>query len=219
MGICGFIHRYARVVLLSAISGILVLDSAVAGSNNVYVAYDETGAPSYANQPYNNNYALIIHANDGRVGPSVRRRQQIEVDSRREAMQPIVERVAYENGLDPALLSAIIDVESAFSADALSPKGAVGAMQLMPETAAKLGIEDPYDAYQNIDGGARFLKELLRANNGNLPLALAAYNAGRDRIVRHNQRIPPFQETMLYVPRVLAKMAEYRRERQKEYSR
>jgi Transglycosylase SLT domain len=104
--------------------------------------------------------------------------------------------------LDPALLSAIIKAESDFDPDAVSRAGAIGLMQLMPQTAIKLDIRDPFDPDENIAGGARYLRYLLDRFNGNLPLALAAYNAGATR-VEHYDTLPPIRETRRYVKKVL----------------
>ena len=95
---------------------------------------------------------------------------------------PFIERAATQFDLDPALIAAVAAVESAFNPTAESPKGALGVMQIMPATAADLGLENPFDAEQNIEAGARFLRRMLDRFNGDLDLALAAYNAGPDRI-------------------------------------
>lgn len=117
-------------------------------------------------------------------------------------LSKIINKYAAQHGIDPRLVQTIIRYESGFDPIAVSPKGAMGLMQLMPETAASLGVEDPFDAEQNIKGGIRFLKICLNRFNQNLPLALAAYNAGPGRIVEH-QGMPPFKETQDYVRKVV----------------
>jgi soluble lytic murein transglycosylase-like protein len=105
--------------------------------------------------------------------------------------------------VDARLLHAVIAAESAYNPAALSAKGAVGIMQLLPGTARRYGVADAYDARQNIQGGARYLADLLRLFNNDTTLALAAYNAGEQAVLRHGGKVPPYRETVAYVPRVL----------------
>jgi soluble lytic murein transglycosylase-like protein len=123
---------------------------------------------------------------------------------RRERFAPIVRAAAQAHGLPEALLQALIEVESGFDAAAVSPKGAVGLMQLMPQTARELRVRDARDPAANVDGGARYLKDLLARHGGDLSLALAAYNAG-PAAVQRSGGIPRFAETQAYVPRVIAR--------------
>lgn len=106
-------------------------------------------------------------------------------------------------GLDPALLHAVITVESNHNPVALSRKGAMGLMQLMPDTSQRFGVSDPWRPEQNILGGARYLHELLTLFDQDLSLALAAYNAGEQAVIRHGRRIPPYPETRSYVTKVV----------------
>ena len=114
---------------------------------------------------------------------------------------------AARHGLDPALLTALVDAESGFRADAISPDGAIGLTQLMPATARRLGVLDAFDLQANLDGGARYLQEQL-ARFSQLPLALAAYNAGPEAVTRHGG-IPPYPETRRFVSRVLDLVRRY----------
>jgi soluble lytic murein transglycosylase-like protein len=111
--------------------------------------------------------------------------------------------------VDPALVKAVIKAESNFNHRAVSPVGARGLMQLMPATAAILRVEDSFHPESNIDGGVRHLRYLMNLFSGNLPLVLAAYNAGEKTVLLHNNRIPPYQETQTYVRRVLDYLDEY----------
>lgn len=119
---------------------------------------------------------------------------------------PMIRDVAGKYGLDSALIHSVIAVESDFHADAVSPVGAQGLMQLMPATAAELGVTDPFDAKQNIEAGSRYLSQLLERYHGELPLALAAYNWGMGNVERHPERMP--EETRQYIARVMSKMHE-----------
>lgn len=121
-----------------------------------------------------------------------------------KVVNPLIEDAAKQQSLDPKLLHAMIGQESAFRPCAVSAKGAEGLMQLMPETAAELGVADPFDPKQNLDGGARFLKQLLDKYKGDLPQALGAYNAG-PKTVDESGGVPDLQETREYVDAILAK--------------
>lgn len=110
---------------------------------------------------------------------------------------------ARDAGIDRSLLHAVVQTESGFNTKAVSPKGAQGLMQLMPDTARRYGVTDPMDATQNLRGGARHLGDLLRQFSNNVELALAAYNAGAAAVLAHGRRIPPFPETLRYVPTVM----------------
>jgi len=121
---------------------------------------------------------------------------------------PVVEHAAEAHHLDPALLLAVIHAESGFNPLALSPKGAVGLMQLMPTTASRYGTGDLRDPLRNVQAGAAHLRYLL-GRSGDLLLALAAYNAGEGAVERYGLRIPPYAETQDYVPRVLSLYRRY----------
>lgn len=121
----------------------------------------------------------------------------------------LVEQNAATWQVDPALIKAVIANESGFDAHATSPVGAQGLMQLMPETAAAMGVRDPYDAAQNVAGGTRYLRAMLDRFNGDQKLAIAAYNAGPGAVEEHGG-IPPYAETRSYVDNVLGSYARYR---------
>lgn len=127
-------------------------------------------------------------------------------DSNKMSQLPFNKEVsvaAKETLLEPALIHAVIATESHHNPRALSPRGAQGLMQLMPFTARRFSVRDAFNPAQNILAGARYLRELKDLYNGDMQLALAAYNAGPEAVNRYGKKIPPFRETMGYVPRVL----------------
>ncbi|HUN67156.1 MAG TPA: lytic transglycosylase domain-containing protein, partial [Burkholderiales bacterium] len=113
-----------------------------------------------------------------------------------------VRAAAARNGLDPLLVHAVIRAESGYDPRAISRKGAAGLMQLMPETARRYAVSDRFDPAMNLDGGVRYLRYLLGMFAGDLPLALAAYNAGENAVLRSGMRVPDYPETLAYVRRV-----------------
>lgn len=120
-----------------------------------------------------------------------------------DELDPIFEQAANQYGIRKDLLIAVAKAESNFNASAVSSAGAIGIMQLMPDTAKNLGVNDPYNAADNIMGGAKYLSRLLTQYNGNISLALAAYNAGSGNVEKYGG-IPPFKETQAYVRKILA---------------
>ena len=145
--------------------------------------------------------------------PSYVTTRPVEPSSNRELYEPLVQEHATRQSLRPELVRAVIQVESGYNPRALSPKGAMGLMQLMPATARGLGVNNPWDPAQNIRGGTDYLRQLLDQYEGNEELALAAYNAGSGAVARYGGRIPPYRETRDYVRKVGVAAGEPRERR------
>ena len=177
-------------------AAVLMLFSNWAGAD-IYWFTDEQGTVHFSNVPMDRRYQF--KEKERTTKPS-----QTLFEYRKKKYAKLIQKIAQEKGLDPALLQAVVEVESAYNPDAVSPKGAVGLMQLMPETGKKLGVKDPYQPRQNIEGGALYLQQLLKKYEGRLQFALAAYNAGEKAVDRY-KGIPPFPETQNYVKKVLNK--------------
>lgn len=196
--------RYSRYLTpLVLILGVSFVEPAQAG---IYTFTDANGVIHFTNVPSTPRYADMK-----RVAylPETAFPRARPVDSDR--FTPLVEKAAHEHQIDEALLRAVIAVESGYDPNAVSRKGAVGLMQLMPDTARRYGVRNMYDPAQNIQGGARYLRDLMGKFNNDLPLVLAAYNAGEDAIAQHGNRIPPYRETRTYVPRVMDFYRQYQR--------
>ena len=115
---------------------------------------------------------------------------------------PLIRQHAFNHGIRAELVRAVIQVESAFNPFAVSPKGAMGLMQLMPATAKQLGVTDPFNPAENIRGGVTYLRQLLNRFNDDEQLALAAYNAGPTAVDRYGSKVPPYKETRNYVQKI-----------------
>lgn len=177
----------------ASLAALLVL-TAAEGRADVYTYVDDYG---------------VVHFTDSPTDARFRRRRPATVRIRpTRAWDGVIRRASDTHGVSAALVKAVIHAESGFHVQAVSHKGAQGLMQLMPRTADSLGVDDPFDAWQNIDGGTRYLGYLIGRYGGNIELALAAYNAG-DRAVTRYKGIPPYQETQQYVKRVLVLSKRY----------
>ena len=142
---------------------------------------------------------------------NIRRKPAISPRLAERRFAIIIDDAAWKASLDPALVHAVISVESGYNPSARSPKGAVGLMQVLPETAMRYGIADPAVSPEaNLSAGTRYLSYLMTLFDNRIELVLAAYNAGENAVLRHGHRIPPFRETQNYVPAVLAKYREWR---------
>jgi soluble lytic murein transglycosylase-like protein len=182
------------------IATMLAASHAVAAAK-IYTFLDAQGLRHYTDVPDSNRYRLLVISRYERTVSG--ERYDLQRLARASQYDSIIEHAAVSAAVEANLLRAVIVVESGFNCRAVSKRGAVGLMQLMPATASRFGVRDPYDAQQNVHGGARYLKFLMDRFGHDIRLALAAYNAGEEAVVRNGGQIPPYSETMAYVPRVL----------------
>jgi soluble lytic murein transglycosylase-like protein len=186
---------------------LLIVLSAPAGAD-VYVYVDAKGIEHYTNTPAHAHYLRLsslaeVEGRHNRAGAAL-------VKGNAEAYAPQIEQAADEAGVDAALVHAVITAESGYNPAAVSRAGAQGLMQLMPGTAKRYAVKDAFDPGQNIRGGVRYLRDLLEMFDNDLALAVAAYNAGENAVIRHGRKIPPYRETQAYVPKVLRLYDRYR---------
>jgi soluble lytic murein transglycosylase-like protein len=177
---------------------------------DIYSFKDERGVVHFTNiRGLDPRYKLIRREGGTAAMPrSTRAYMPTEADIRR--YQGIVEAAAKNHGVDTALVHAVITAESGYNPRALSPKGASGLMQLMPDTARRYGVQNIFDPTENVHGGVRYLKDLLAMFNGNMELAVAGYNAGENAVIRAGHKVPPYAETIDYVPKVIDYYRKFR---------
>jgi soluble lytic murein transglycosylase-like protein len=166
---------------------------------DIYKFIDTDGRVYYTDEPKHSLYKRIIQTKIQHYSQS-----RLFLGANKKKFAELIAQAASRHQVDIRLLHAVIQAESAYNATAISSAGAVGLMQLMPDTAKRYGVMDRNDPDQNINGGTRYLKDLLTLFNSNLDLAVAAYNAGENAVIKYNNSIPPYPETRNYVKQVLA---------------
>lgn len=176
-------------------------------ADSIYRFVDKDGVIHFSNVPTDSRYRKVF---DDRI-PVRLKPAAIPKAGLSPTIAQSIKQTAGLHQLDPALVRAVIQTESAFDPRAESPKGAMGLMQLMPATALSLNVTNPYDPDQNISGGVRHLRYLIDRFGGDVRLALAAYNAGENRVLR-DKRIPAITETREYVKRVMFFYKQFSRE-------
>lgn len=200
-----------RITALLWLLGFLGIVQSHAARADIYSFVDERGVRHYTDMPTDRRARLLWRDKNGPKAIFLPEPGRF-MHSFPEALVADVEAAALAHAIDPLLLKALVSIESRANPRALSPKGAMGLTQLMPATAKRFGVRNAYDVRQNLHGGARYLSELLALFRGDLQLALAAFNAGENAVIRYGHRIPPFAETERYVPAVLEQMSIYRRQ-------
>lgn len=196
-----------------ALCTLLAVGSSLPALADIYAHNEVDGSVSLSNVPTDSCYSILVaDPGEGVVRAPTNLQSSAKPLPRRASKaryERMVKLVARSYGLQSALLHAVISVESRYDPNAVSKKGAAGLMQLMPATAKRYAVVDPFDPEQNLRGGAMYLRDLLQRFDSDLSLALAAYNAGENAVVKSGNRVPAIKETEGYVPRVLGYYAMY----------
>jgi len=189
-------------LLLSKIFFVSSLFYSGLASADVYKYVSHDGRVYFSDSPKHSGYKRVIKS---KIKPRkvASRRSFRSLNKNKKKYDSLIKKIASKHKIDPKLLHAIIRAESAYNPNAVSRVGAVGLMQLMPATAKRYGVKNRRNPKQNITGGTRYLKDLLKMFNSNLKLAVAAYNAGEHAVIKYRNSIPPYRETRNYVKKVL----------------
>jgi soluble lytic murein transglycosylase-like protein len=178
---------------------------AVPASADIYSFRDEKGVVHFTNiSGLDNRYKLVRKENGSPIIPAAYGRVYMPSQQDLEKYASIIQTASKVYGVESSLIHAVISAESQYNQYAVSRTGAMGLMQLMPDTARRYGVQNMMDPAENIQGGVRYLADLLVMFKGRIDLAVAAYNAGENAVIRYGHTIPPYAETRTYVPRVLA---------------
>ena len=204
---------------LSAFASLLAL---VVGSGpamaDIFSFKDERGVVHFTNMPNGDKRYKLVRKeerpSDGQASVGAARVARLFMPAQADILRysSIIDAASKTHGVDGALVHAVITAESGYNASAVSKAGARGLMQLMPDTAARYGVRDIHDPRENINGGVRYLRDLITMFNGNIELAVAAYNAGENAVIRYGNKIPPYAETVHYVPKVLGFYRKFQRQ-------
>jgi soluble lytic murein transglycosylase-like protein len=173
---------------------------------DIYSFRDERGVVHFSNTPDDARYKLVrreASSSPMPVAAPVSTRVYMPAEESIRRFSTIIDVASRAHGVEPALVHAVVSAESGYNPGAISKAGARGLMQLMPDTAKRYGVRNIMDPVENISAGVRYLRDLLLMFNGNIELAVAAYNAGENAVIRNGNKIPPYAETLHYVPKVL----------------
>lgn len=195
-------NRFKTSLMLAAAALGLAAGPALA---DIYSFRDERGVVHFTNTPDDTRYKLVRREAGSSPMPASASAARVYMPAEESIRRysPIIDLASRTNGVEAALVHAVVSAESGYNAAAVSKAGARGLMQLMPETAKRYGVRNIMDPVENIYAGVRYLRDLLLMFNGNLELAIAAYNAGENAVIRYGNKVPPYTETIQYVPKVL----------------
>ncbi|MBM2830390.1 MAG: transglycosylase protein [Gammaproteobacteria bacterium] len=207
----GMKYRRDPSFVITALIGTLLVSPAAYA--DIYKYVDKHGRVTLTDTPTNTNHTRLVKTWKGWVEPKSTRKKGYSINFAKnmKKFSPAVDYVAQHYKLPRSLLHAVITAESAYDPAAVSRAGAVGLMQLMPETAKRYGVKNRLNPIENIHGGSRYLRDLLLMFDNNLILALAAYNAGENAVKEYGNKIPPYRETQNYVRKVLAYYKQYKK--------
>lgn len=189
------------LMFAAAVAGL----AAVPALADIYSFRDERGVVHFTNTPDDTRYKLVRREAGSSPAPASSSAARVYMPAEESIRRytPIIDLASRTNGVEAALVHAVVSAESGYNPAAVSRTGARGLMQLMPETAKRYGVRNIMDPVENVYAGVRYLRDLLLMFNGNLELAIAAYNAGENAVIRNGNRVPPYAETLQYVPKVL----------------
>jgi soluble lytic murein transglycosylase-like protein len=170
---------------------------------DIYSFTDANGVSHFSNVPADSRYQLLIATPAETLNGAQLKEHSTDWLARSAQYDGVIKGAAKAATIQAQLVRAVIVVESGFNPRAVSKKGAIGLMQLQPATAKRYGVKNIYDPTENVRAGAHYLSDLLTRFDSNIELALAAYNAGEDAVERYGRHVPPYRETLAYVPSVL----------------
>ena len=199
------VFRKARVIAMATAAAATAM--ALPAFADIYSFRDEKGIVHFTNiKGLDPRYKLVRKEDGSPIAPASLSSTRVFMPSAAdiERYSHIVQAAAKAYGVDASLVHAVISAESNYDQYAISRTGAMGIMQLMPDTARRYGVQNIMDPTENIHGGVRYLADLLQMFKGRLDLVIAAYNAGENAVIRAGMRIPAYNETRHYVPKVLA---------------
>ncbi len=177
---------------------------------DIYKYIDKHGRVILTDKPKNSNYKRLVKTWKGWVEQKSRIATQ-DFDKNKKKYTATIDYYAQQYRLPKSLLHAVITAESAYDPNAISRAGAVGLMQLMPDTARRYGVRNRRNPSDNVSGGTRYLRDLLRMFNNNLALALAAYNSGENTVKKYGYKVPPYIETRNYINKVINYYKQYQK--------